>query len=100
MRSWLGGLFALLYALAFLAAYIVNYRGADWTAPQWLFWVALPYTTTMLKLFGEVDFSSDSLTAIATAAAFCCLLAYVAGALAQAVLRLGFRAALRVISRA
>ena len=98
MRSWLGAILAALYALAFGAAYFAYaYAGSDWTAMQWLFFVALPYTLTMVRAFGSVDFSGESIVSLVQAAAFCCAISYLAGALVEAILRLGFLGARRLI---
>jgi hypothetical protein len=101
MKSVLGALLAVLYALAFGVAYF-KYASASgqWPEAQWLFLVALPYTLTMLRLVGSVDFSGESLASVATAATFCCALAYLAGALVEAIWRAGFGWARRFIRQA
>ena len=101
MKSWFGAIFAVLYALAFGAAYFEYARaGADWTAMHWLFFVALPYTLSMVRAFGSVDFSGDSIPSLLQAAAFGCALAYLAGAIIEAIARFGFRGARWIIRRA
>ncbi|MGO9774319.1 MAG: hypothetical protein ACLPSW_33155 [Roseiarcus sp.] len=93
MRSAIGAIFAALYAAAFGAAYL-DYLGkaGQWLADIWLALVALPFTLTMRWLAGgSYDFSGDSTAKVAAAAAFCSALAYLAGALVEAVLRAVFR---------
>ena len=93
LRSWLGLALALAYALAFVGAYAVYARaGGQWPEAETLFLVALPYTLAMVKLAGTVDFSGESVASVMKGAIFCCALAYVAGALAEFALRLGFPA--------
>ncbi len=95
MRSALGAILAALYAAAFGAAY-ADYLGkaGQWFADVWLVLVALPFTLTMRWLAGgSYDFSGDATARVIAAAAFCCALAYLAGALVEAVIRMGFRLA-------
>jgi hypothetical protein len=95
MKSATGAIFATLYALAFGAAY-VDYLGkaGQWFADIWLVFVALPFTATMRWLAGgSYDFSGDATARVIAAAAFCCALAYFAGALVEAVSRAIFRSA-------
>jgi hypothetical protein len=97
MKSATGGVFAALYAAAFAAAYVEFLRKAgQWFADIWLALVALPFTLTMRWLAGgSYDFSGDATAKVIAAAAFCCALAYLAGALVEAVLRAVFRFATR-----
>ena len=95
MKSATGAVLAALYAAAFAAAY-VDYLGkaGQWFADVWLLLVALPFTLAMRWLAGgSYDFSGDETARVIAAAAFCCALAYFAGALIEAVLRAGFRLA-------
>jgi hypothetical protein len=94
LRSALGTALAALYALAFAAAYVDYLRKAgQWFADLWLVLAALPFTLTMRALAGSYDFSGDETARVIAAAAFCCLLAYLAGAIAEALLRALFRLA-------
>ncbi len=89
MKSATGAVLAVLYALAFGAAY-VDYlaKAGQWFADIWLALAALPFTVAMRWLAGgSYDFSGDATAKVAAAAAFCCALAYGAGALAEAVIR-------------
>jgi hypothetical protein len=93
MKSAIGAIFASLYAAAFGAAYF-DYLGkaGQWFADVWLVLIALPFTIAMRWLAGgSYDFSGDATTKVAAAAAFCCALAYCAGALIEAVIRAVFR---------
>ena|SRR5208282_3056418 len=95
MKSAIGAVFAALYAGGFAAAY-VDYLGkaGQWFADVWLALIALPFTITMRWLAGgSYDFSGDATAKVLAAAAFCCALAYLAGALVEAVIRAGFRLA-------
>lgn len=89
LKSVTGAAFAALYAAAFVAAY-VDYVGkaGQWFADVWLVLIALPFTTVMLTLNGgSFDFSGDATARVVAGAAFCSALAYVAGALIEAVVR-------------
>ncbi|MGD1035705.1 MAG: hypothetical protein ABR878_00605 [Roseiarcus sp.] len=93
MKSATGAIFAALYAAAFGAAY-VDFLGktGQWFADIWLALVALPFTLAMRWLAGgSYDFSGDATARVIAAAAFCCALAYLAGALLEAVIRVVFR---------
>jgi hypothetical protein len=95
--SAIGAAFAVLYAGAFGAAY-VDYVGkaGQWFADAWLLAAALPYTMAMRWLAGgSYDFSGDATARVAAAAVFCCILAYVVGALIEAAIRALFRLATR-----
>ena len=54
---------------------------------------ALPYTLTARAIAGSSDFAADSIGEVLAAAAFCCALAYVAGALVELLLRGAWRLA-------
>ena len=67
---------------------------------MWLSLAAIPYILTTAALTGASDFAADSLGEVLAAAAFCCALAYVAGALIEFLLRGAFRLATRKRRRA
>jgi hypothetical protein len=97
MKSAVGAILAALYALAFGAAYVdfLNKSG-QWLADIWLALVALPFTVTMRWLAGgSYDFSGDATARVLAAAAFCCALAYCAGATVEAAIRAIFLFATR-----
>ena len=101
MKSLLGFVLAALYAVAFAYAYYKATHGeGDWTAGQWLFLVALPYTLSMVAAFGDAELSADAPVSIIKAAAFCCALAYGAGAIVETALRSVFALAARFTRRA
>ena len=90
-----GAAFAVLYAAAFGAAY-VDYLGkaGQWFADAWLLAAALPFTIAMRWLAGgSYDFSGDATARVVSAAVSCCVVAYIAGALVEAVIRALFRLA-------
>jgi len=94
LKSVLGAALAALYALAFVAAYVDYLRKAgQWFADLWLVLAALPFTFAMRALAGAYDFSGDETARVIAAAAFCCALAYLAGAIVEALLRAAFRLA-------
>jgi len=96
MRSILGFLAALCAAAGFGLAYYWAVRpGASWLDGEWVFLAAAPYNKTMLALTGASNFSPDAPAEIAGAAMFDIVLAFLAGALLQAVLR----RCLRLVSR-
>jgi hypothetical protein len=89
LKSATGAAFAALYAAAFVAAY-VDYIGkaGHWFADVWLVLIALPFTAAMRALAGgSFDFSGDATARVVAGAAFCCALAYAAGALIEALVR-------------
>jgi hypothetical protein len=89
MKSATGAIFAALYALAFAVAYFQYLsRPGVFFADAPLMLVALPYTLTILKLNGSVDFSGDNLRSVLAAALFCAILAYALGALFETCVRL------------
>jgi hypothetical protein len=88
MKSLLGVGLAVLAAAAYGLAYWLSVRpGAAWLDGQWLFLVALPYNWTLLHVFGATDFSPDSPSEIAAAWLFDAVLAFLAGALVETILR-------------
>ena len=97
MKSILGLIAALFAGAAFAAAYAVSLRaGANWLDAQWLFLAALPYNWAMLHISGESNFSPDAPRQIAAALLFDVIFAYLAGALAESLLR----GALRLVRHA
>ena len=93
LKSATGATFAALYVLAFVAAYFIYRQHAgQFLADAPIMFVALPYTLTALKVLGSVDLSGDNLREIFVAALFCAALAYVIGALVEAIARAAFRA--------
>jgi len=93
-RSYLGAGLAVLYAAAFAVAYwLYAQEVGQFMADIWLSLAAIPYILTTRALTGSSDFSADSIPEILAAAAFCCALAYVAGALIEVLLRGAWRLA-------
>lgn len=95
LKSVVGGLFAALYAIAFVAAY-VYYRDhiGEWFPPAdfGLIMVALPFVLTMRFLAGgSFDMSGDDTLKLLGAALFCCALAWLAGSLLEWIARAGYR---------
>ena len=86
MRSRTGLVFALLYALAFAAAY-ADYlsKAGEWFSDGMLIVVALPFIATMAALFGGFAFSGDAPLRVLAALIFCCAGVYVIGAILGAV---------------
>jgi hypothetical protein len=90
MRSATGVVLAALYALAFAVAYFQYLsKAGEFFGDAPLMFVALPYTLTILKLFGSVDLSGDNLKSVVAAALFCVVLAYAIGALIERLVRAG-----------
>jgi len=88
MRSILGLLAAACAAAAFAFAYYWAVRpGAGWLDAQWVFLVALPYNWTMLHAAGASNFSTDATGEVAGAALFDVVLAFLAGAIIEAMAR-------------
>jgi hypothetical protein len=95
-RSYLGAGLAVIYAAAFAVAYwLYAQEAGQFMADIWLSLAAVPYILTARALTGSSDFSADSIGEVLAAAAFCCALAYVAGALVEAALRGAWRLATR-----
>src|SRR5271156_4008896 len=88
MKSILGMVVALSVAGAFGFAYWLSARpGASWLDGQWLFLIALPYNWASLRLLGNANFSPDDTASVATALAFDVVMAFLAGALVEALAR-------------
>jgi hypothetical protein len=90
LKSITGAVFAALYALAFIAAYIdyLNSSGG-WIADIWLVLIALPFTLVMRFLAGgSYDFGGADTGTVIAAAIFCCALVWLCGALLEALARL------------
>ncbi len=95
-RSYLGAGLAVLYAAAFVVAYwLYAQEPGQFLADLWLSLAAVPYILTVRALTGSSDFGADSIGQVLAAAAFCCALAYVAGALIEFLLRGAWRLATR-----
>jgi hypothetical protein len=94
-------IFAALYGVAFIAAYI-DYLGksGQWLADIFLVLIALPFTLTM-RIFagGSFDFGGADTGKVVAAALFCCALAWLCGAGLEAIVR-GITRALRGTARA
>jgi hypothetical protein len=89
LKSWTGAIFAALYALAFLALY-VDYlmRAGTWFADLPLSLAALPFTLVMRALNGgSYAFGGDMTGRVAAAGVFGAALAYLAGFIAESVVR-------------
>lgn len=89
LQSWTGLALAGLYAFAFAALYADYLRRAGtWFADLPLALAALPFTLAMRSLNGGTyDFAGDMTFRVAAAAAFCCVLAYVAGMVLESAVR-------------
>jgi hypothetical protein len=88
---------ALLYAAAFVAAY-VDYVGkaGEWLADLPLLLVALPFTLPLnLLTNGAFSLSGNETFKIVIAAIFCCALAYAVGAIVEFLARTLVRLALQ-----
>jgi hypothetical protein len=91
-----GAVFALLYAIAFAVAYYQYMKHAGhFLADAPIMAVALPYTLSMLKVFGSVDLSGDDILEVLEAALFCMALAYIVGAILGKLARGAVRVARR-----
>lgn len=100
MKSLLGLLALLVAAAGFgIAWQLATRTGASWFDAQWLFLAALPYNWITLRIFGESNFAPDVWTQVGAALAVDAALAYLAGALVEALARGGWRL-LRLIVRA
>jgi hypothetical protein len=92
MRSILGSTLAALYALAFVIAYGLYAQAPDaFLSGIWLSLAAVPYILTVYTLSGGSNFDASILPQVLAAAAFCCALAYVVGALIEAMARFVYR---------
>ncbi len=91
--SWTGAAFAAVYALAFLALY-VDYarRSGTWFADLPLSLAALPFTLVMRRLSGgSFDFGGSMTGRVIAAGLFGSALAYLAGLIIEAIVRLVVR---------
>ena len=97
LRSWTGLVLAGAYALIFVALYLQYRAHADeWFADLPLALAALPFTLTMRALSGGAyAFGGDVTARVVAAALFCSALAYVAGFIVEALVRVAFRAVRR-----
>ena len=95
LRSWTGATFAAVYALVFIALYAQYLsRKGTWFADLPLALAALPFTLVMRALNGgSFDFGGDMTGRVIAALVFCSALAYVAGAVLEAVVRAIFHLA-------
>ncbi len=92
LRSATGAALAALYVIVFAAAYVLYLRNAgQFLADAPIMLVALPYTLTLLDLFGSVNLSGDDLREVLAAALFCAALAYAIGAIVEMSVRGAFR---------
>jgi hypothetical protein len=90
LKSWTGAAFAAVYALAFVALY-VDYarRAGTWFADLPLTLAALPFTLLMRALNGgSFAFGGDMTGRVIAAGLFGSALAYLAGLIAETVIRL------------
>ena len=95
-RSYFGLTLAALYAAAFIVAYWLWAQQPNiLLSDLWLTLAAIPYLLIVRALTGSADFSAASLGEVLAAAAFCCLLAYLVGALIEFLLRGAWRLARR-----
>jgi hypothetical protein len=95
LKSIVGALFAALYAIAFIVAY-VDYRNhiGQWLADLGLILVAMPFVLTMRFLAGgSFDMAGEDSAKLLGAALFCCALAWIVGSALEWVARALFRLA-------
>jgi hypothetical protein len=93
MKSALGLITGICTAIAYAGAYAYAVRaGAGWLDAKDLFLIALPYNWTMLHTAGASNFSLEAPRELLFAALFDIALAYIAGAVVEALLRLIARA--------
>jgi hypothetical protein len=97
LGSWTGVVFAALYALVFLALYVwYLIRAGTWFADLPLALAALPFTLTMRTLNGgSYAFGGDMTGRVIAAGLFGSALAYLAGLIAETIIRLLARLALK-----
>lgn len=95
--SLLGAALAALYLAAIIAGYVVYIQNAgQWLADLTLLLIAMPFTWTMSVLTsGAFSMSGDETGKVVAAALFCCALAYLAGTIAEGLLRAAWRLARR-----
>ena len=96
LRSWTGAAFAAVYALAFVGLYVDYVRRAGtWFADLPLTLAALPFTLAMRQLNGgSFAFGGDMTGRVIAARLFGSALAYIAGLIAETIVRLIARLAL------
>jgi hypothetical protein len=95
LKSITGALFATLYAIAFIAAY-VDYRAniGQWLADLSLILVAMPFVLTMRFLSGgSFGMTGEDTLTLLAAALFCCALAFAVGSALEWLARALFRLA-------
>jgi hypothetical protein len=95
LKSILGAIFAALYAIGFVAAY-VDYRAhvGQWFADLGLIFVVLPFVLAMRFLSGgSFNLTGEDSPKLLAGALFCCALAWVIGAAFEWILRTIFRIA-------
>jgi hypothetical protein len=94
--SWTGAVFAAIHALAFTALYVDYLRRADtWFADLPLSLAALPFTLVMRRVNGgSFDFGGSMTGRVVAAGLFGSALAYLAGLIVEAIVRLVVRLAL------
>ncbi len=91
--SWTGVVLASVYALAFIALYVDYARRSEaWFADLPLSLAALPFTLVMRNLSGgSFDFGGSMTGRVIAAGLFGSALAYVAGLIVEAIIRLVVR---------
>jgi len=91
LKSTTGAALAAVYVLAFVAAYFIYRENAgQFLADAPIMFVALPYTLTILEVFGSVNLSGDNLREVVAATLFCAVLAYAIGAIVETIARAAF----------
>jgi hypothetical protein len=87
--SWTGAVFASIHALAFVALYVDYARRSDaWFADLPLSLAALPFTLVMRWLSGgSFDFGGATTGRVIVAGLFGSALAYLAGLIAETIVR-------------
>jgi hypothetical protein len=95
--SWTGAIFAAVYALALVLLYVDYLRRAGtWFADLPLTLAALPFTLVMRALNGgSFAFGGDMTGRVIAAGLFGSTLAYLAGLIAETIVRFVVRLALR-----
>jgi hypothetical protein len=93
LKSITGAVFAALYAVAFVAAYVDYRHHADqWFADTGLIFVALPFVLTMRFLSGgSFNMTGEDSYKLLAAALFCCALVWAIGSVLGWIARLIFR---------
>ena len=88
MKSILGLVAAVVVAAAIAFAWWYSLRpGAGWMDAQWLFLAALPYNWIVLQVVGQSNFAPDAPSQVIAALLSETALAYLAGAVLEAVAR-------------